>query len=217
MAKNKNVKKGTMRKDYIEKRLQEEKQKKYDAFWKKLRFLSLASLLFAGLLLLFMLVNWAAVYNTSSGIEVKITGFNCVASGLSGNYTGTDAAFGNMAVPFEYYASAYVKRLCLLSVVVMFVSIARILVDIFASITNKQGAFNFLSVAFGVAQTALFTACYVVALSMKDASILSVYCGGNPDCSIVSLAILPAVFALLSLAIPVIGIVLSKKAKSILA
>ena len=29
MAKNKNVKKGMMRKDYIEKRLQEEKQKKY--------------------------------------------------------------------------------------------------------------------------------------------------------------------------------------------
>ena len=217
MAKNKNVKKGTMKKDYLERKLQEEKQKKFESAWKKLRFLSLASLLFAGLLLIFMLVNWAAVYNTDSGIEVKISGFNCVAAGLSGNYTGTDAAFGDMAVPFHYYAESYVKTLSVLSVIVMFVSIARILVEIFASITNKQGAFNFLGIGFGAAQSALFIWCYSVALSMKDARILAVYCGGNPACSIVSTAILPAVFAILSISIPVLGLILSKKAKKILA
>ncbi len=216
MAK-KNASKGTMKKDYIERRLQEEKKKKFDAFWKKLRFLSLLSLLFAGALLLFMLVNWAAVYNTNSGIEVKISGFNCVASGLSGNYSGTGSAFGDMAVPFNYYAAAYVKKLALVTVAAMFVSIVRILIEIFATVSNKQGAFNVLGIAVGTAQTALFIVCYVVALSMKDAEILSGYCGGNPDCSIVSTAILPAVFAFLSLAAPILGLLLSERAKKILA
>ena len=217
MAKKNAPKKGIMKKDYIERRLQEEKKKKFDSFWKKLRYLSLLSLLFAIAILLFMFVNWAAVYNVSSGIEVKISGFNCVASGLSGNYTGTGSAFGDMAVPFNYYAASYVKKLALITVVAMFVSIARILIEIFASVSNKQGAFNVLGIAVGTAQTALFILCYVVALSMKDARILSGYCNNNPDCSIVSLAILPAVFAFLSLAAPILGLALSAKAKKMLA
>ena len=198
-------------KNSLEQRRLEEIKKKEEAKRKKLRLLPLLSLLIAGVLLLMMLVNWAAVYNTNSGIEVKVSGFQCVRAGISGNYTSADAAYGDIAVPFNYYAAGETHSLCTVSVIVLFVIVAHLVVLLFATITNKQGVFNLLGIVFSLAEFSLFIACYAVALSMKDASILSTYCNGNPACSIVSTAIVPALVAFFSVAVPVLALILSKK------
>ena len=211
----KNIAKRSNRK-YIEQRMLDEKKKKYDAANRRLRIFPLISLALAALTLVFMLVDWAAVNNSQSGIEVRVTGFNCVAAGLTGNYTSTASVFGDIAVPFNYYAASYLRPLAALSVAVMFVVIAHILVEIFASITNKQGAFHILSIVFCAVQFALFIACYAAALAMKDSEILSGYCNGNPACSIISQAILPALFSLFALASPIFGIVMSRRVKKLL-
>ena len=198
----------------MEQKKLEEAKKKSDVFKKRTRLLSLASLLIVGVLLLMMLVNFASVYNTNVGTEVKISGFNCVAAGLSGNYTSSDASYGDIAVPFNYYAASQTHTLCTVSIVVLFVIVAHIVVALFAVITNKQGVFNFLTIALGLAEGVLFIVCYAVARSMKDAEILSGYCNNNPACSIESTAILPALLAIFSLALPILAIIMTQKHKA---
>ena len=211
MAKTKKFK--SFVKNNMEQKKLEEAKKKSDVFKKRTRLLSLASLLIVGVLLLMMLVNFASVYNTNIGIEKRITGFNCVAAGLSGNFTDM-SLYGDIAMPFNYYAASQTHTLCTVSIVVLFVIVAHIVVALFAVITNKQGVFNFLTIALGLAEGVLFIVCYAVARSMKDAEILSGFCQGNPACSIESTAILPALLAIFSLALPILAIIMTQKHKA---
>ena len=189
-----------------------EREKQLVAKKNKLRLFPLASLVVVVILLLLMLTHWVAIYNTSlEGNEVEVSGYNCVAAGLSGNYQSADeSSYGNMAV-FEYHAKNYIEKVSVVTVVVLFVVIAHLLVQFFAVITNKQKVFNILTIIFAAAETALFIACYALALSVKDSGILTTYCNNNPACSIQSQAILPAVFAILSLASPILAIISEKK------
>ena len=57
----------------------------------------------------------------------------------------------------------------------------------------------------------LFIAAYAIALDVKNSSILVEYCNRNPNCSIRSNAILPAFFAILSLAAPIMAIIRNGK------
>ena len=199
-------------KKYLESKIKMEQEKAYQNKRKKLRLFSLAALLLAIILLLFMLSNWAGIYNTSiEDYEIKVSGYNCVSAGISGDYTSADTArFGNMAV-FNYHIPAYIQKLCALSVVVLFVVIVHVIVSLFALITNKQGAFNVIGIVFAVAEAALFIACYAVGISFNHAGILTTYCNNNPACSVQSNAILPALFAIVSLSAPILAMIYSKK------
>ena len=180
---------------------------------KRLRIFPLVSLVIAGMLLLLMLAKWAAVYNSASNdYEIAINGFNCVAGGLSGEYTSAETGgFGELST-FYYHAGEIVPTLCALSVAVLFLVVAHALIQLFALITNKQGVFNIVSIVFSAAIAAMFFACYSVALSMEG-PVIEGYCYGNPDCSIHSQAILAGLFALLSISSPVLAMVLDKKSK----
>ena len=199
-------------KKYLEQRMQAEREKQFAAKKNRLRLFPLASLVVVVILLLLMLTHWVAIYNTSlAGNEVEVSGFNCVAAGLSGDYKSADeGTYGNMAV-FEYHASAYIQKVSVITVVTMFVVIVHLLVQVFAVITNKQKAFNILALVFAAAEAALFITCYALALSVKDSGILTTYCNNNPACSIQSQAILPAVFAILSLASPILAMISERK------
>ena len=199
-------------KKYMEAKIKMEQEKAYANKRKKLRLFPLAALLLTVVLLLFMLSNWAGIYNTDiNDYEVKVSGYNCVSAGISGDYTGIDTArFGNMAV-FNYHIPDYIQKLCTISVAVMFIVIAHLIINLFALITNKQGAFNVIGIVFAAAEAALFIACYAVGISFNDAGILTTYCNDNPACSVQSNAILPALFAIASLAAPILAMIYSKK------
>ncbi len=201
-------------KKHIEEKLKTEQEKKRLSKRKIFRLFPLAALLLTVVLLLFMMVNWAAIYNTSmEDNEIEISGYNCVSAGLSGNYTSMDTGrFGNMSV-FNYHAASYVYTLSVISVIVLFVLIVHGFINLFALITNKQGAFNVVGIVFAAAEAALFIACYAVALSIKDSGILTTYCNDNPACSIQSHAVLPALFAIISLAAPILAMVFDFREK----
>ncbi len=185
---------------------------------KVLRLFSLASLLMVVILLLMMLSNWAAIYNTDiKGNEVEISGYNCASAALSNNYKAIDQAkYGDIAV-FNYHAGAYVERLSVVSLAVLFVLIAHAVVVLFGLITNKQGVFNILTIIFATAEATLFIVCYSIGISLNDSGILSTYCNNNPACSVESGAILPALFAILSLSIPIVALMRDHKIKAELA
>ena len=182
---------------------------------KVLRLFSLASLLMVVVLLLMMLTEWAAIYNTDiSGNEVEISGFNCASAALSDGYKSIDQeTYGDIAV-FNYHAKAYVERISVVSVTVLFVLIAHAVVALFGLITNKQGVFNILTILFAVAEAGLFIACHVIGVSIGDSGILTTYCNNNPACSVQSQAILPALFAILSTALPVVALIRDRKIKA---
>ena len=179
---------------------------------KKLRVFPLISLVMTVVLLLLMLTNWAAIYNSDTGKnDLEYTGYQSVSAGLSGNYKSADInAFGEIAT-FYGFVPDKVKTLSLLSVIVLFVLVVHGLIELFAVITNKQSAFNVLGVIFTVASAGLFIACYAVARSM-DGVMIAAFCG-NPACSVQSSAIIPAVFAILVLASPILAMIFDAKGK----
>lgn len=185
---------------------------------KILRLFSLASLLMVVVLLLMMLTEWAAIYNTDiSGNEVEIDGFNCASAALSDGYKSIDQeTYGDIAV-FNYHAKAYVERLSVVSVIVLFVLIVHGVIALFGLITNKQGVFNILSMIFALAEAGLFIACHAIGTSIGDSGILTTYCNNNPACSVQSQAILPALFAILSIALPVVALIRDNKIKAEMA
>lgn len=201
-------------KKHIEEKIKTEQEKKRLSKRKIFRLFPLAALLLTVVLLLFMMVNWAAIYNTTmAGNEIEVSGYNCVAAGLSGDYTSMETGrFGNMAV-FNYHAASYVYTLSVVSVIVLFVLIVHAFINLFALITNKQGAFNVIGIVFAVAESALFIACYAVALSIGDSGILTTYCNNNPACSVQSHAVLPALFAIISIAVPVLALIFDLRAQ----
>lgn len=182
---------------------------------KMTKVISLFSFFFVVVILLLMFVDWAAVYNTDiAKNEVEISGFNCVSSGLSGNYASPNKGrFGDMAVPFNYYASSYVRPLAKLSAAVMFVVVVHILVALFSVIAKKKKPFFCLCVLLAVTEAVLFILCYAKGLSMKNSMILHSYCKDNPACSIHSQAIIPAIFSILYLALPIYALALGRNRK----
>ena len=183
-----------------------ENEKTYKEKVGKLRLFPILALTVALILLLLFFMDWAYVYNSDSGTEVSVTGFNCLVSGISGNYEGTESSIGDMAMPFYYYAKAESVTLSSITVATFFVLLAMIAAFALASIKNKE-YFIIAGLVLGVALTGLLFVSYSVALSMKGAKILSGYCEGNVKCSIRSEAILPALLSLFSLALPVTEII----------
>lgn len=199
MAKNK-------KKNYQVLRAQVEKEQKYASDVKKLRLFPILALALAVVVLFLFFTDWAFVHNTDVGTEVSVSGFNCLVSGTSGNYSGTEKAIGDMAMPFYYYAKAESVSLAGLTVAAFFVLLATIVAYALAAIRNQEG-FNIAGLVLSFALMVLLFSCYSTALSMKNAKILSDYCSGNVKCSIRSEAVLPALLTLFSLALPVAEII----------
>ncbi|MBQ9370134.1 MAG: hypothetical protein IJU10_03560 [Clostridia bacterium] len=207
MAKKNNMMKNATRMARAQQaREKAEREKTYNEKVWKLRLFPLLSLVMALVLLLLFFMNWAYVFNTDSGTEVSVTGFNCLVSGISGNYEGTESSIGDMAMPFYYYAKAESVTLSSITVATFFVLLAMIVAFALALIKNKE-YFVLAGLVLGVALTGLLFVSNSVALSMKGAKILSGYCDGNVKCSIRSEAILPALLSLFSLALPVTEII----------
>ena len=182
--------------------LKNERDKKFRAACFKLRNFPIICLALSVLTILLFLVNFAEVFNTDYGAEVKISGFNTFFAAITGQYTSEKAIFGNMAVPFNYYAESYVHTLGILTLIAVVLTLANLVVQIVNVATNtKNSELNLISLILGVLQAGVLIACFIVALSMKDAKILSTYCSGNPKCSIRSYAIIPAITALIGAAV----------------
>jgi len=155
MAKNKN------KKNYQVQKEQMEKEKKYYNGLKKLRYFPVIAFVLALVVFLMFFMDWSYIYNSdpSIGTEAGITGFNCLAAGTSGNYSGTNSSIGKfMAAPFYLYAKNYVVSLSAVTVAAFFVLLAEIICFILAAITNKEGL-NIAGLVIGVAVTVLLFIC----------------------------------------------------------
>ena len=148
--------------------------------------------------------NWVYVYNSDYGIEVKASGFSFIAAALSGKYSSADKIYGDLAMPFYYYAKTSCETLGAVTLTAFILNVLAVIVLFIVRITKMQ-LLSFISVLFSLISFALLITSFVVALGMKNDKILSVYCGGNPKCYIGSLSILTALVSFAGTAIQSVG------------
>lgn len=202
-------------KKYTEQRIKEQRETELLKHKKRLRIYPLISLLITLILLLLMMTTWVAIYNSGNDTnEIEATGFQCASAGLADNYKSIDQdTFGEISY-FAYSAESEIRALCVVTAILLFVLILHALIGLFGLITNKQGAFNILDIIFVVAEAALFITCYSKTLSMEDILISPKgYCN-NPLCSVQSSAIIPALIAILAIALPVVALIRDNKIKA---
>lgn len=149
-------------------------------------------------------LNWVYVYNSDYGIEVKASGFSFIAAASSDNYSSADKIYGDLAMPFYYYAKASCETLGAVTLTAFILNVSAVVV-LLAVRTLKLQELSFVSVAFSFVSSVLLAVAFVVALGMKNDKILSVYCGGNPKCYIGSLSVLPALVSFAGTAIQSVG------------
>lgn len=141
-----------------------------------------------------------------------MSGFNTFFAALTGKYSSAEKIYGDMAVPFYYYAKSYCETLGFLTVAAVSVMILTIILLII-SVIKKTYRLNLIVCISFVAETVLLIVCFSVALSMNGSRILHGYCNDNPACSIRSYAIIPAVIALIGAIVSAIPAVRYYRAK----
>ena len=189
------------------------KERQFEAETSKLFIYPLIAAGLLVLMLLLFFVPWADIYNSDiGGAENGISGWNCFAAGISGNYTGTEGAIGDsMAVPFYYYAQSYCESIAPVTVAAFFITLLSLALQAVA-IFMKKPAMNVISVLVNLVVAVLVLVCFCIGLSMSGSQILPVFCNANPACSIRSFAIIPALCAFGATALSVIASVKLYKA-----
>ncbi len=180
-----------------------EQTRKYNTTLIKLKpFAAIAVAILVAVLLLFF-VNWAYVYNTDiPGTEVSFSGWSAAVSGITRDFMSTSSIYGDLAVPFYYYAQSYCTRLSTLTLIALLVIVVTLVLQIVAFV-KKNYNMNLIAAVTGLVCAVLLFICNQTALSMKNGDILTIYCQGNPACSIRSMAFVPAIFMLVAVAVNV--------------
>ncbi|MCH5159448.1 MAG: hypothetical protein J1F66_01190 [Clostridiales bacterium] len=193
------------------------KQQQYEAATKNLSLFSFIALGISVLLLFLLFVSFADVYNTTAGVgvEVKVSGWSFAIAALTDTYSSADSVYGNLAVPFYYYAGEWCETLAIFALFSVLIMVLNIVVQIFAAV-KKIYVLNAVSAILSVIAAILLIVCFVEGLAMKNGEILTTYCSNNPACSIRSFAIIPAIVALGSAAVSTVATVKHAKASRLL-
>lgn len=148
-------------------------------------------------LLLCYFFGWSYVFNTGYGVEVGVNGWNYIIACFSWSFKGTGALYGDIAVPFNYYAKYYVRVLAVATTVSLAILIAFIVATSFNikkyRVKLEKACMILLYVLAGV-----FLVCLVTALAMNGSKILPKYCNSNPKCSIATLIFFPFFITLIT-------------------
>lgn len=166
------------------------------------------TLILLGLLLIFFFFGWCYVYNTDYGVEVNCNGWNFICMSFYWNFKNSNVTvFGDMAVPFYYYAKYYVIVLEILTTIIFYLTLSLIVLGAINIKKNSKRVTTIFMIV-SIINSVILLASFITALTMNGSKILPKYCSNNPACSIQSLIIFPF---LLSVGITVLNIVLRKK------
>lgn len=200
-------------KDMKEQMLAKQREEKFKKESGAFGFLKIIAICVTAVVFALFFLDWAQIYNTTIvDKEVSFTGFNALIASLSGTYRSPEAIYGDLAIPFYYYAAEGVKSLCLVTTITTVILVALVVVQAVA-IIRKEQIFNLTGIILSFALTVMLFVCYSVAIKLNDSQILPIYCSGNPACSIKSYVIVPAIISIISIAcytVPFVSFMLAK-------
>ena len=163
----------------------------------KKKVLAESGIIIGAVLLLCYFFGWSYVWNTSYGAEVTVNGWNYIIVCFTQKFKGTGALYGDIAVPFNYYAKYYTRVLSIMTVVSLGVLIVFIVLSAF-NIKKFHAKLEKVTIIVLYALAVVYLGCIITALTMNGSKILPKYCGGNPQCSIATLAFFPFFITLIT-------------------
>ena len=178
--------------------MQRNKEKAFQASCATLKPFPIIAACVLVLAVLLMLVPFAEVYNTDiNGPEVKVSGWSFAIAAVTGGYSSVSSVYGDMAVPFFYYAESYCLSLAPVALISLILLLVGIVLEIVARV-KQAPVLNCAAAAVCVVAAILLIVCTSIARGMNNSDILPYYCQGNPACSIRSYAAFPAIIALVA-------------------
>lgn len=155
---------------------------------------TVGSLVLIGILFLSLFFGWSYIFNTDSGVEIGVNGWNYVCLSFTWYFkTTNEVLFGNVAA-FYYYVKYIVVVLTVVTAIAFYLLIALApiaFINIKKSSAKLATANGILSVVLAV----VLLVCFIVSLCMGPKMIKG-YCSNNPKCSVCSLSILPMFIAI---------------------
>lgn len=163
---------------------------------RKLTPYTIVSVCLAAITLLCFFFDWAQVYNLDAGVEVHVSGFSFMLASLTGAFTSEAPIYGNLSVPFNYYAEGYCIAMGVLTLLAV-LALAAIIVLLIIGAAKRKYRLWLANAVLSAVAVVLLTACFAVGLAMNGSDILPIYCSGNPACSIRSYAVISVIAAAL--------------------
>lgn len=163
----------------------------------KRKILAESGIIVGVILLLCYFFGFSYVWNTSYGSEASVNGWNYIIACFSWKFKETGAAYGDLAVPFNYYAKYYTRVLAVSTTISLGVLLAYIVMSIF-NIKKYHPRLEKATMIILYILAVVYLVCVVTALTMNGSKILPKYCSGNPKCSIATLAFFPFFITLIT-------------------
>ena len=163
----------------------------------KKKVLAESGIVIGAILLLCYFFGFSYVWNTDYGSEVSVNGWNYIISCLTWQFKKPDAIYGDIAVPFNYYAKYYVRVLAVATTLSFAVLLIYIVLSCF-NIKKYHAKLETITMIVLYVLAVSFLVCIVTGLAMNGSKILPKYCSGNPKCSIATLAFFPFFISLIT-------------------
>ena len=195
--------------------LRRAREEAYETALKKLSPLLLSVLLVGVLVLALSFCDLAYIYNTDVGREVSVSLWSFALATVTGSFSSPAELFGDIAVPFYYYAETGTVLTGILSLVLVIAALALAVLSAVVFLRRKYDLLPLLLFAAGVT-VLLLVGSLISSLALNSSQILPVYCSGNPACSIRSDAYFPLIAALAVLSVAIVAAVKYHSAHDIL-
>ena len=196
--------------------LKRAREEQYNHALSRLSPLLLSVFLLSILLLALFFCDLSYIHNTDVGREVSVSVWSYALATVSGSFSSPAAVFGDIAVPFYYYAETGTVLTGILSLVLVIAALALAVLSAVVFLRRKYDLLPLLLFAAGVT-VLLLVGSLISSLALNSSQILPVYCSGNPACSIRSDAYFPLIAALAVLSVAIVAAVKYHLAHDILS
>ena len=191
------------------------REEQYNRALSRLSPLLLSVFLLSILLLALFFCDLSYIHNTDVGREVSVSVWSYALATVSGSFSSPAAVFGDIAVPFYYYAETGTVLTGILSLVLVIAALALTVLSAVVFLKRKYDLLPLLLFAAGVT-VLLLVGSLISSLSLNSSQILPIYCSGNPACSIRSDAYFPLIAAFAALTVAIVAAVKYHSAHEIL-
>ena len=196
--------------------LKRAREEQYKSALSRLSPLLLSVFLLSILLLALFFCDLSYIHNTDVGREVSVSVWSYALATISGRFSSPAAVFGDIAVPFYYYAETGTVLTGILSLVLVIAVLALAILSAVVLFRRKYDLLPLLLFAAGVT-VLLLVGSLISSLALNSSQILPVYCSGNPACSIRSDAYFPLIAAIAVLTVAIVAAVKYHSAHDILS
>ena len=196
--------------------LKRAREEQYKHALSRLSPLLLSVFLLSILLLALFFCDLSYIHNTDVGREVSVSVWSYALATVSGSFSSPAAVFGDIAVPFYYYAETGTVLTGILSLVLVIAALALAVLSAVVFLRRKYDLLPLLLFAAGVT-VLLLVGSLISSLALNGSQILPIYCSGNPACSIRSDAYFPLLAAIAMLTVAIVAAVKYHSAHDILS